>query len=83
MPRIPQNLRERAIGMLNADMTMKAVAMDIGRSTRTILHLRQSLQATGRSTTKWTSSCHDAWLRPLYSEHLPAQSLLNCHSYCC
>ena len=30
MPRIPKNLREGTIGMLNAGMTMNAVAMDIG-----------------------------------------------------
>ena len=29
MPRIPQNLRERDIGMLNAGMTMNAVAMNV------------------------------------------------------
>ena len=27
MPRIPQNLRERAIGMFNADMAMNAAAI--------------------------------------------------------
>ena len=30
MPIIPQNLRERAIGILNAGMTRIAVAMDTG-----------------------------------------------------
>ena len=49
MPRIPQNLRERAIGMLNAGMTMNAVAMNIGCSTRAIRHLRQRFQATERT----------------------------------
>ena len=48
MPRIPQDLRERAIGILNADMTMDAVAMNIGCSTRAIRHLMQRFQATGR-----------------------------------
>ena len=47
MPRIPQNLRERAIGMLNAGMAMNAVAMNIGCYTRDIRHLRQRVQATG------------------------------------
>ena len=51
MPRIPQNLRERAIGMLNAGMTMNAVAMNIGCSTHAIRHLRQRNGAYGRSTT--------------------------------
>ena len=49
MPRIPQNLRERAIGMRNAGMTMTAVAMNIGCSTRALRHLRQRFQATGRT----------------------------------
>ena len=49
MPRILQNLRERAIGMLNVGMTMKAVAMNNGCSTRAIRHLRQRFQATGRT----------------------------------
>ena len=49
MPKIPQNLRERAIGMLIAGMTIKAVAMNPGCSTRAILHLRQRFQATGRT----------------------------------
>ena len=40
MPRIPQNLCERAIGIHNAGMTMNAVAMSIGCSTRAIRHLR-------------------------------------------
>ena len=36
MPRIPQNLSKHAIGMLNAGMTMNAVAMKIGSSIRAI-----------------------------------------------
>ena len=39
MPRILQNVCERAIGMLNAGMTMNAVALNIGYSTRAIRHL--------------------------------------------
>ena len=38
-----------AIGMLNAGMTMNAVAMNTGCSTRAIRHLRQRFQATGRT----------------------------------
>ena len=49
MPRIPQNLRERAIGMLNSGMTMNTVAMNIGCSTRAIRHLRQRFQAAERT----------------------------------
>ena len=41
MTRIPQNLGERAIGMLNAFMTMNAVAMNTGCSACAIRHLRQ------------------------------------------
>ena len=48
MPRIPQNLSEHAIGMLDAGMTMNAVAMNIGCSTRAVRHLRQRFQATGK-----------------------------------
>ena len=48
MPRIPQYLRKHAIGMVNAGMMMNAVAMNIGCSTRVILHLRQGFQATER-----------------------------------
>ena len=40
MPRILQNLCEYAIGMLNAGMTMNAVAMNAGCSTRAIDILR-------------------------------------------
>ena len=49
MPRITQNLRECAFGMLNAGMTMNAVVMNIGCSTRAIRQLRQRFQATGRT----------------------------------
>ena len=62
MPRIPQSLSERAIGMLNAGMTMNAIALNIGCSPRAIRHLNQRFQATGRTKD-----------RPLYSEHPPAQ----------
>ena len=44
MPRIPQDLHERAIGMLNASLTMNAVAISIGCSTRAIRHFRQHFQ---------------------------------------
>ena len=49
MPRIPKKLRQRAIGMLNAGMTMNGVALNIGCSTRAIRHLRQCVQATGHT----------------------------------
>ena len=46
MPRISQNLRERAIGMLNAGMTMNTNTTSTGCSTRAIRHLGQHFQAT-------------------------------------
>ena len=49
MPRIQQNSRERAIGMLYAGMTMNAVGMNIGCSTRAIRNLRQRFKTTGRT----------------------------------
>ena len=57
MPRIPQYLRERVIGMLNAGMTTNAVAINIGCSTRAIRHFRQCFQATGctEDRPQWTS----------------------------
>jgi hypothetical protein len=58
MPRIPQNLRERANDMLNDRMTMDVVAMYIVCSTRAIRHLRQRFQET--ATSKWTSARSDA-----------------------
>ena len=47
MPRIPLNLRERSSGMPNAGMTMNAVAMNNGCSTRAIRDIKQRFQATG------------------------------------
>ena len=49
MPRIPQNLRERAIGMLNADMVMNVVAMNIGCSSHAIRDIRLHFQAKART----------------------------------
>ena len=49
MPSIPQKLRDSAIGLLNTGMTMNAVAMNTGYSTRAIRHLRERFQATGRT----------------------------------
>ena len=70
MPRIPQNLRERVIGMLSAGMTMTALAMNIGCSTRAIRHLRQRFQATGHTEDRPRSGrrrvrtrCQDSYIR--------------------
>ena len=49
MPRIQHNLCKRATGMLNAGMTINAVAMNIGCSTSAIRHLMQHFRATGRT----------------------------------
>ena len=70
MPRIPQNLRERATGMLNAGMMMNAVTMtNTGCSTRAIRHLRQRFQATGRTEdrpcsgrSRVTTRCQDRYI---------------------
>ena len=49
MPRIPQNLRKHAIGMLNPGMRMNVVDMNIVSSTHAIRHLRQLFHATGHT----------------------------------
>ena len=77
MPRIPQDVRERAIGMLKAG----AIEYWILSSCYSTLEATFSRnRAYERSTTYWTSARHDAWPRPLYSEYQPVQSLPNCHS---
>ena len=47
MPRIPNNLRERAIGMLDAGMSTEHVARHVGCSSRAIRNLRLRLRTTG------------------------------------
>jgi hypothetical protein len=47
MPKILQNLRECATGMLNDSLLIDVVAMNIGYLTRVIPHLRKHFQATG------------------------------------
>ena len=47
MPRIPNNLRERAIGMLDAGMTTEHVARHVGCSSRAIGNLRIRFRTTG------------------------------------
>ena len=47
MSRIPQNLRERAIGTLNAGMMMNAVSMSIGCSTCAIDTLGNAFNQQG------------------------------------
>ena len=59
--------------MLNAGMTINAVAMNIGCSTRAIRHLRQRFQATGRTEDRprsgrprVTTRSHDRYIRNTY-----------------
>lgn len=47
MPRIPNNLRERAIGMLDAGMSTEDVARHVGSSSRAIRNLRVRFRTTG------------------------------------
>ena len=47
MPRIPNNLRERAIGMLDAGMSTEHVARHVGCSSRAIRNLRIRFRTTG------------------------------------
>ena len=47
MPRIPNNLRERAIGMLDAGMSTVHVARHVGCSSRAIRNLRIRFRTTG------------------------------------
>jgi hypothetical protein len=49
MPRILQNLRERAIGILHAGMTTNDDAKNIGCSTSAIRQLMQRFQVLGRT----------------------------------
>ena len=48
MPRIPNNLRELAIGMLDAGMSTEDVARHVGSSSRAIRNLRARFRTTGR-----------------------------------
>ena len=47
IPRIPNNLRERAIGMLDAGMLTEHVARHVGCSSRAIRNIRIRLRTTG------------------------------------
>ena len=47
MPRIPNNLHEWAIGMLNAGMSTEYVARHVGCSSRAIRNLRVRFRTTG------------------------------------
>lgn len=47
MPRLPQNLRERAVGMLQAGMRLVQIARQLGTTSRTVRRLRERFNATG------------------------------------
>jgi len=47
MPRIPENLRERALGMLEAECTTAEVAARVGASVQSIRSLRWRFAQTG------------------------------------
>ena len=47
MPRIPENLRERALGMLGAGCTTAEVAARVGASLQSIRSLRRRFAQTG------------------------------------
>ena len=47
MPRIPNNLRERVIGMLDAGMSTEYVARHVGCSSRAIRNVRVRFRTTG------------------------------------
>ena len=49
MPRIPNNLRKRAIGMLDAGMSTKHVARHVECSSRAIRNLRIRFRTTGNT----------------------------------
>ena len=85
MPRIPENLRERALGMLGAGCTTAEVAARVGASVQSIRSLRRRFAdreykglAAERLTARNVSSP-----RPLYLEPAPARSLSNSDSYSC
>ena len=57
MPRIPNNLRERAIGMLGAGISTEHVARNVGCSSRAIRNLRIRSRTTG-STNDYIMNTH-------------------------
>ena len=49
MPRVPQNMRKRAICMLHAGTRTVEIARQLGTSARTIRHLRERFNITGET----------------------------------
>ena len=73
MPRLRQNVRERAMGMVQAGMTHQAVADHFNVSRITISRLMIRLRQTGRTNDRprngmprVTSQCQDRQLRLIY-----------------
>jgi hypothetical protein len=86
MPRLSQELRERAIGMLQANMNVTGVARTLGYKRLAIHRLRRRFQMTGSTKdrprpgrSKVTSPADDRFirLRHLRDRFLPATSSTN------
>ena len=73
MPRIPNNLRERVIGMLDAGMSTEHVARHVGYSSRAIRNLRITFRTTRSTNDLPRRGC------PRDTK----QSIPNSHCYCC
>uniref|UniRef100_A0A1A8MSF1 Transposase IS30-like HTH domain-containing protein n=1 Tax=Nothobranchius pienaari TaxID=704102 RepID=A0A1A8MSF1_9TELE len=52
MPQMPQALRERAIGMLTAGMSTRAVACEINVHFSTVSHLQRRLRKSGSTSSQ-------------------------------
>ena len=84
MPRLSQELRERAIGMLQANMNVTAVARTLGCKRLAIHRLCRHFQMTGSTKdrprsghSKVTSPADDRFIRHLRDRFLPATSSTN------
>ena len=79
IPRIPNNLRERAIGMFGAGMSTEHVARHVGCSSRAIRNLRVRFRTPGSTNDLPRRG------RPCVTTLSQAfvQSIPNCHCYCC
>ena len=79
IPRIPNNLRERAIGMFGAGMSTEHVARHVGCSSRAIRNLRVRFRTPGSTNDLPRRG------RPRVTTLSQAfvQSIPNCHCYCC
>ena len=86
MPRVPQNMCKRAIGMLQAGMRTVEIARQLGTSARTIRRLRERFNTTGKTKDRprsgrprvTTARCQ----RSLHSDDTFAGQILNCVCDC-